>query len=264
LPTKTEQSDLFQAVWGRNGEAPLPVLAAATPSECFDMVYESARLAVKYMTPVMFLSDGYLGNGSEPWLIQNLEDLPEIPVNFRTEVKDFAPYQRDENLSRPWVKPGTPGLEHRIGGLEKQHITVNVSYDPDNHEFMVNLRNDKVNKIADEIPLQTVYGDPDADLVVVGWGSTYGAIFSAIEALVKEGKKVAGIHIRYLNPMPHNLGELLGKYKKILVPEMNLGQLRTMLRAKYLVDALGYPKVKGMPFTTEEIQSKIEEILRGM
>ncbi len=264
LPTKTEQSDLFQAVWGRNGEAPLPVVAAATPSECFDMVYESARIALKYMTPVMFLSDGYLGNGSEPWLIQNIEDLPDIPLEFRTEVKDFAPYLRDENLSRPWVKPGTPGLEHRIGGLEKQHITGNVSYDPDNHEFMVKLRDEKVNKLADEIPLQTVYGNPDADLVVVGWGSTYGAIFSAIEKLNSEGVKVAGLHIRYLNPMPLNLGELLRKYKKILIPEMNLGQLKTMLQAKYLVETIGYSKVKGMPFTTEEIQLKIEEILKGM
>jgi 2-oxoglutarate/2-oxoacid ferredoxin oxidoreductase subunit alpha len=264
LPTKTEQSDLFQAVWGRNGESPLPVLAPATPTECFDMVYESARIAVKYMTPVMFLSDGYLGNGSEPWLIQNLEDLPEIPVKFRTEKEGFFPYLRDENLSRPWVKPGTPGLEHRIGGLEKQHITGNVSYEPDNHEFMVKLRDEKINKIVQDIPLQTVYGNPDADLVVVGWGSTYGAIYSAVEKLNQQGKKVAGIHIRYLHPMPLNLGDLLKHYKKILIPEMNLGQLRLMLQARYLVETIGYPKVKGMPFTMEEIEMKIEEILKGI
>ena len=264
LPTKTEQSDLFQAIWGRNGESPLPVLAAATPVECFDMVYESARLAIKYMTPVLFLSDGYLGNGSEPWLIQNMENLPEIPVKFRTEKEGFFPYLRDENLSRPWVKPGTPELEHRIGGLEKQHITGNVSYDPDNHEFMVKLRDEKVNKIVDDIPLQTVYGNPDADLVVVGWGSTYGAIYSAIENLSAKGKKVAGIHIRYLHPMPFNLGDLLKRYKKILIPEMNLGQLRMILQARYLVETIGYPKVKGMPFTMEEIEMKIEEILKEM
>lgn len=263
LPTKTEQSDLFQAIWGRNGEAPLPVLAPATPSECFDYVYEAARLAIKYMTPVMFLSDGYLANGSEPWLIQNLEDLPDIPVKFRTEKEGFAPYLRDENLARPWVKPGTPGLEHRIGGLEKQHITGNVSYDPDNHQFMVNMRNDKVNKIADEIPLQTVYGNPDSDIVVVGWGSTFGPIYTAVEKMNKEGIKVAGIHIRYLNPMPKNLGELLRKYKKILIPEMNLGQLRMILQARYLVETIGFSKVKGVPFTSEEIELKIKEILKG-
>ena len=263
LPTKTEQSDLFQAIWGRNGEAPLPVLAPATPSECFDYVYEAARLAIKYMTPVMFLSDGYLANGSEPWLIQNLEDLPDIPVKFRTEKEGFAPYLRDENLARPWVKPGTPGLEHRIGGLEKQHITGNVSYDPDNHQFMVNMRNDKVNKIADEIPLQTVYGNPDSDIVVVGWGSTFGPIYTAVEKMNKEGIKVAGIHIRYLNPMPKNLGELLRKYKKILIPEMNLGQLRMILQAKYLIETIGFSKVKGVPFTSEEIELKIKEILKG-
>jgi len=263
LPTKTEQSDLFQAIWGRNGEAPLPVLAPATPSECFDYVYEAARLAIKYMTPVMFLSDGYLANGSEPWLIQNLEDLPDIPVKFRTEKEGFAPYIRDENLARPWVKPGTPGLEHRIGGLEKQHITGNVSYDPDNHQFMVNMRNDKVNKITDEIPLQTVYGNPDSDIVVVGWGSTFGPIYTAVEKMNKEGIKVAGIHIRYLNPMPKNLGELLRKYKKILIPEMNLGQLRMILQAKYLIETIGFSKVKGVPFTSEEIELKIKEILKG-
>jgi len=263
LPTKTEQSDLFQAIWGRNGEAPLPVLAPATPSECFDYVYEAARLAIKYMTPVMFLSDGYLANGSEPWLIQNLEDLPDIPVKFRTEKEGFAPYIRDENLARPWVKPGTPGLEHRIGGLEKQHITGNVSYDPDNHQFMVNMRNDKVNKIADEIPLQTVYGNPDSDIVVVGWGSTFGPIYTAVEKMNKEGIKVAGIHVRYLNPMPKNLGELLRKYKKILIPEMNLGQLRMILQAKYLIETVGFSKVKGVPFTSEEIELKIKEILKG-
>ena len=263
LPTKTEQSDLFQAIWGRNGEAPLPVLAPATPSECFDYVYEAARLAIKYMTPVMFLSDGYLANGSEPWLIQNLEDLPDIPVKFRTEKEGFAPYLRDENLARPWVKPGTPGLEHRIGGLEKQHITGNVSYDPDNHQFMVNMRNDKVNKITDEIPLQTVYGNPDSDIVVVGWGSTFGPIYTAVEKMNKEGIKVAGIHIRYLNPMPKNLGELLRKYKKILIPEMNLGQLRMILQAKYLIETIGFSKVKGVPFTSEEIELKIKEILKG-
>jgi len=263
LPTKTEQSDLFQAIWGRNGEAPLPVLAPATPSECFDYVYEAARLAIKYMTPVMFLSDGYLANGSEPWLIQNLEDLPDIPVKFRTEKEGFAPYIRDENLARPWVKPGTPGLEHRIGGLEKQHITGNVSYDPDNHQFMVNMRNDKVNKIADEIPLQTVYGNPDSDIVVVGWGSTFGPIYTAVEKMNKEGIKVAGIHVRYLNPMPKNLGELLRKYKKILIPEMNLGQLRMILQAKYLIETIGFSKVKGVPFTSEEIELKIKEILKG-
>jgi 2-oxoglutarate/2-oxoacid ferredoxin oxidoreductase subunit alpha len=262
LPTKTEQADLFQAIWGRNGEAPLPVIAAASPGDCFDMAYESARLAVKFMTPVMLLTDGYLANGAEPWQLKDTENLPEINVNFRTEKENFFPYLRDENLSRPWVKPGTPELEHRIGGLEKQNIIGDVSYDPENHEKMVHIRQDKIENIANHIPLQTTYGDDDGDLLVIGWGSTFGPIYCAISKLRRlKGRKLTGMHIKYLNPFPKNLGNILKAYKKILIPENNLGQLKTILQSKFLVEAVGYSKIQGVPFTTAEIMDKIEEVL---
>ena len=264
LPTKTEQADLFQAILGRNGEAPVPVIAAATPTDCFYMAYEAARIAVKFMTPVILLTDGYLANGSEPWRIPRAADLPEIPVAFATDAAKYKPYQRDENLSRPWAIPGTPDLEHRIGGLEKQHVTGNVNYESKNHEFMVNLRANKVAGIANDIPLQTVYGPDDAELVVVGWGGTFGAIRAAMERLHEEGKKVAQIHLKYVHPMPSNLGELLKKYKKIIVPEINLGQLAFFLRAKYLVNAETISKVQGLPFTPTEIEQAIRAALDTM
>jgi 2-oxoglutarate ferredoxin oxidoreductase subunit alpha len=264
LPTKTEQADLLQAIFGRNSESPLPVLAAATAGDCFMTVYEAARIAVKYMTPVIFLSDGYLANGSEPWLIPRTSDLPSIPVKFRTDPEGFFPYLRDENLARPWAIPGTPGLEHRIGGLEKQHITGNVNYEPKNHEFMVNLRAQKIAGIASDIPLQTIFGDEDGgDVLVVGWGSTFGSIRAAVERHRARGNSVSHAHLQYLNPFPRNLGDVLKKFKTVLVPEMNLGQLAFLLKAKYLVPVVSLTKVQGLPFRAKEIETKIDELLGG-
>ncbi len=263
LPTKTEQADLFQAMFGRNGECPAPVLAAASPADCFNMTFEAARIAIKYMTPVILLTDGYIGNGSEPWKVIKIEDLPEIPVNFRTDPKDFHPYIRDEKLVRPWVKPGTPGLEHRIGGLEKQHIYGNISYDPENHQLMVSQREQKVKNIANDIPELEVIGAKDAELLVLGWGSTFGAIAAAVEAQVEKGRKVCYAHLRYLNPMPKNTGEVVKKYKKVLIPEVNMGQLAKLIKMDYMVNPIQFDKIKGVPFKRSEIEAKIEEILKG-
>ena len=263
LPTKTEQADLLQALYGRNSEAPVPVLAAATPSDCFDTIYEACRIALKYMTPVFFLSDGYLANGAEPWLIPSSKDLPEIKVKFRTDPMGFYPYLRDEHtLARPWAIPGTPGLEHRIGGLEKQHITGNVNYEPENHELMVKLRAEKVARIAQEIPPTVIHGEPEGEVLVVGWGSTFGSIITAVERCQSKKLPVSSLHLRYLNPLPPDLGEILKRFKKILLPEMNLGQLAKVLRAEYLVPVISQTKVQGLPFTSEEIQNKIEELLK--
>lgn len=262
LPTKTEQSDLFQALFGRNGESPVAVVAPASPGDCFSMAFEAFRIAVHFMTPVIFLSDGYLANGSEPLLIPSIEELPNIDVQFWTDPNGFQPYLRNEKtLARPWAVPGTPGLEHRIGGLEKQHIYGNVSYNPDNHEFMVKMRAAKIERIANDIPDIEVFGKPQGKVLVVGWGSTYGAITSAVEFLQNKGKSVSSIHLRYLNPFPKNLGEILSRFEKILVAELNLGQLQFILRGQYLVNALGYHKIKGMPFKISEIVNKIEELL---
>ena len=262
LPTKTEQADLLQAMFGRNGECPVPIVAAASPADCFRIAFEAFRIATQFMTPVFFLSDGYLGNGSEPWKVPGVDDLPKIDIKFRTDPEGFYPYLRDEKtLARPWAIPGTPGLEHRIGGLEKQHITGNVSYNPDNHEFMVRLRAEKIERIADFIPEVEVFGKPEGKVLVVGWGGTYGAITSAVEILQTRGKSVSSIHLRYLNPFPKNLGDVLGRFEKILVPELNLGQLQWMLRARFLVDAIGFHKVKGRPFKISELIGKIEELL---
>jgi 2-oxoglutarate/2-oxoacid ferredoxin oxidoreductase subunit alpha len=262
LPTKTEQADLLQAIEGRNSEAPIPVIAACTPSDCFDMAFEAVRLAIKYMTPVILLTDGYLGNGSEPWRIPSTDSLPDISPTFRTDPQGFFPYLRDEKtLARPWAIPGTPGLEHRIGGLEKEHITGNVSYDSANHEFMVKLRQEKIDRIADSIPLAKVDGDEKGDLLVVGWGGTYGAIRSAVEKKRLEGKSVSHLHLKYLNPFQKNLGEILHCFKHILVPELNLGQLSKLLQAKYLVPTIVFSKVQGLPFKAIEIENKIDEIL---
>ena len=262
MPTKTEQADLLQAMYGRNGECPVAIVAPATPSDCFWMAMEAFRLATTYMTPVFFLSDGYLGNGSEPWRIPALDELPRMAVTFARAGEPFEPYLRDERtLARPWAVPGTPGLEHRIGGLEKAHISGDVSYDPDNHERMVKLRAAKIARIADDIPDLTVEGPATGDLLVLGWGSTYGAITEAAREARRRGKSVASAHLRYLNPFPKNLGTVLGSYRRVLIPEMNLGQLALLVRARYLVDALSLPKVQGQPFKTGEISERINEIL---
>ncbi|MEX2116220.1 MAG: 2-oxoglutarate ferredoxin oxidoreductase subunit alpha, partial [Bacteroidota bacterium] len=264
LPTKTEQADLMQAMYGRNGEAPIPIVSASTPADCFDAVFEAARIALKYMTPVFFMSDGYLGNGSEPWLIPDYDKLPDISKKFRTDPEGFLPYLRDETtLARPWAIPGTPGLEHRIGGLEKQHLTGNVSYDPENHEHMVKLRAEKVERIANDIPPAVVDGEPEGELLVVGWGSTYGAIRSAVINVREKGMKVSHLHFRHLNPFPKNTGEVLYKFKHVLVPEMNLGQLSKILRAKYLVPTTSLNKVQGLPFKAIELENAIVNILKG-
>jgi len=263
LPTKTEQADLFQALFGRNSEAPVPVLAPSTPGDCFWIALEASRLAIKYMVPVIVLSDGYLANGAEPWRIPTVEDLPQIPVEFQKTVDDFKPYARDpETLARPWAVPGVAGLEHRIGGLEKQDGTGNVSYDPANHARMTHLRAEKIERMVRDVPEAAPDGDPDGDLLIVAWGSTYGAVTAAVRAQRAKGRKVAHLHLRHLNPLPANLGEVLGRYRKVLVPEINLGQLRFVLRARYLVDAIGFNKVEGKPFAISELEGKIEEVLQ--
>jgi 2-oxoglutarate ferredoxin oxidoreductase subunit alpha len=262
LPTKTEQADLFQAVWGRNGECPAIVVAPATPADCFTMAIEAVRLAYRYMSPVFYLSDGYLANGAEPWLVPEVADLPEIEVKFADDPATFMPYARDEEtLARPYAIPGTPGLEHRIGGIEKQHLTGNVNYDPENHHFMVLMRQAKVDRAAQDIPEVEVFGAPEGKVLVLGWGSTYGSITSAVEKLRAEGKPVSSAHLRHLNPFPANLGEVLRNFETVIVPEMNLGQLATMIRAKYLVPAIPFSKVKGRPFQIREIVKKVEEYL---
>ncbi|MEE9274892.1 MAG: 2-oxoacid:acceptor oxidoreductase subunit alpha [bacterium] len=262
LPTKTEQADLLQMMYGRNGECPVPIVATATPSDCFWTAIEACRIAVKYMTPVILLSDGYLGNGSEPWCLPAVSDLPEMEASFRTDPEGFAPYLRDpETLARPWTPPGTPGMEHRIGGLEKEDGSGNVSYDPENHEHMVRTRAAKVAGIAKDIPPVEVVGESSGDVLVVGWGGTYGAITAAVEALQARGASVSQVHLRHLNPFPANLGEVLRNFKTVLVPELNLGQLSRLLRAEHLVDAVSYNKIEGKPFKVSEIISKIEELL---
>jgi len=264
MPTKTEQADLLMAMYGRHGESPVPVLAAATPADCFTMAYEAVRIAVRYMTPVILLTDGYLANGAEPWLIPDVAKLPDVSVVFRTDPNGFFPYLRDEKtLSRPWVIPGTPGLEHRIGGLEKEYLTGNVSYAPTNHEQMIRVRARKIAGIIREIPPLEIFGPPEGDLLVVGWGSTYGAITQAVRQLQAAGHAVAQIHIRHLNPLPADLGGILRRYKKVLVPEMNLGQLVRMLRAEYLVDAIGFNKIQGRPFKVSEIAARCLKLLNG-
>jgi 2-oxoglutarate ferredoxin oxidoreductase subunit alpha len=264
LPTKTEQADLMQALYGRNSESPIVVLAPASAGDCFYIAYEAVRIAVKYMVPVMVLSDGYLANGSEPWLIPDPETLPPIDVQFRTEKEGFFPYLRDPaTLARPWVRPGTPGLEHRIGGIEKQDVTGNISYDPDNHDHMVRTRAEKVRRVAQEIPPTTINGPATGDLIVVGWGGTYGAITAAVERAQAEGKSVAAIHLRHLNPLPPDLGHILREYRKVLVPEINSGQLVRVLRAEYLVDAVGFNRVRGLPLASEEIHEAINQLLGG-
>lgn len=266
LPTKTEQSDLLQAYYGRNGESPLPVVAASTPSDCFSAVYEAVRIAVQHMTPIIFLSDGYIANGSEPWKFPKSEELPKIDVKFKTQLNDgeekFQPYLRDENLVRPWAVPGTQGLEHRIGGLEKQNITGNVSYDPENHQLMVKIRQEKVDKIAFDIPEQKIDSGPEkGEVLVLGWGSTYGAIKSAVMELQREGYAVSHAHLRYLRPFPRNLGNILRNFEKVLIPEINNGQLIKIIRDQFFVDAKGYNKIMGVPIMKMELVDEIKKML---
>lgn len=266
LPTKTEQSDLLQAYYGRNGESPIPIVAASTPSDCFNAVYEAVRIAIQHMTPVIFLSDGYIANGSEPWKYPESKDLPAIKVNFKKELAEneetFQPYLRDEKLVRAWAVPGFAGLEHRVGGLEKQNITGNVSYDPDNHQLMVKMRQEKVDLIANDIPEQTIDNGPEkGKVLVLGWGSTYGAIKSSVSELIEEAHPVSHIHLRYVRPFPRNLGELIKSFEKVLVPELNNGQLVKIIRDQYLVDAKGFNKIKGIPFTKAELVDEIKKML---
>ena len=262
MPTKTEQADLMQALYGRNSESPVAVLAPATPGDCFYVAYEAVRIAAKYMMPVIVLSDGFLANGSEPWLIPDVNTLPPIEIQFRTSADGFFPYLRDPaTLARPWVRPGTPGLEHRIGGIEKQDVTGNISYDPDNHDHMVKTRAEKVRRVAQEIPPTTINGPATGDLLVVGWGGTYGAITAAVERAQTEGKSVASVHLRHLNPLPPDLGHILREYRKVLVPEINSGQLVRVLRAEYLVDAVGFNRVRGLPLASEEIYEAIVQLI---
>lgn len=266
LPTKTEQSDLMQAYYGRNGECPMPVISASTPSDCFDVAFEACRMSLQHMTPVMLLSDGYIANGAEPWKFPKSADLPEIKVTFKKELAEgetvLRSYARDEKLVRPWAIPGTPGLEHRIGGIEKQDGTGNVSYDPDNHQHMVKTRQAKVDKIADYIPLQTIDNGPaKGKVLVLGWGSTYGAIKSAVSELLSQGKSVAHAHLRYIRPFPKNLGQILKNYETVIIPELNNGQLIKIIRDEFLVDAKGYNKIMGVPLTKGELVDEISKYL---
>jgi 2-oxoglutarate ferredoxin oxidoreductase subunit alpha len=266
LPTKTEQSDLLQAYYGRNGECPMPVISASTPSDCFGAVYEAVRIAVQHMTPVIFLSDGYIANGAEPWKFPSSADLDPIEVNYKTQLAHgeeiFQPYLRDEKGVRPWAIPGTKGLEHRIGGLEKQNITGNVSYDPDNHQLMVKLREEKVEKIAQYIPEQKIDNGPSSGkLLVLGWGSTYGAIKSAVDELLAKGYSVSHAHLRYLRPFPRNLGDILKNFEQVVIPEINNGQLVKIIRDVYFVDAKKYNKIMGVPITKTELVAELKKYL---
>jgi 2-oxoglutarate ferredoxin oxidoreductase subunit alpha len=269
LPTKTEQADLLQALCGRNGECPMPVVAAKSPSDCFDVVQEAWQIAVRYMTPVMVLTDGYLANGSEPWRIPKVSDLKAVEIehpapieNGNGDAKPFMPYARNERLARPWAIPGTTGLMHRIGGLEKQDVTGNVNYDAENHQHMVNQRAKKVALVADDYPPTPIDGPTSGDLLVLSWGGTYGACATAVHKTQSMGKSVAHVHLRYLNPLPNDLAGILKCYKQVLIPELNLGQLRLLIRATYLIDVEGLNKVQGKPFSVAEVVEKIESLLR--
>ena len=266
LPTKTEQADLNQALYGRNGEAPLPLIAAATPGDCFYAAYEASRIALKYMTPVVLLTDGYLANGSEPWKIPNVKDLEPIDVKFAKKSKkdddEFLPYLRDKDtLSRPWAVPGTPGLEHRVGGLEKAENSGHVSYDPDNHHRMVELRQEKVNRIQNDIAETEVFGKKNGDVLVISWGGTYGSCRSAVETLHEEGKSVSHVHLRWISPLPKDLGEIIIKFKNVLVPEINMGQLIKLIRSEYLVDAKGINQVTGRPISATKIIENVNQLI---
>src|SRR5580700_9735688 len=264
MPTKPEQADLLQSMYGRHGESPIPIIAASTPADCFECAYEAVRIAVKYMTPVILLTDGQLANGAEPWLLPDADKLPPIKVEFATNPEGFMPYTRDnETLSRPWAVPGTKGLEHRVGGLSSENLTGNVSYSPANNELMVRTRARKIAGITREIPPTQVFGDAEGDLVVLGWGSTYGPIREAVKHVRAKGKKVSHLHLRYLNPLPRDLEETLKRFKQVMIPEMNMGQLLKMVRADYLIDAFGFNKIQGRPFKVSEIENRINRALEG-
>ncbi len=263
LPTKTEQSDLFQAIYGRNGECPCVVLAASSPSDCFDIAYEASRIALEHMIPVVLLSDGYIANGSEPWKFPNVSDLKKINVTYADNNEDFYPYKRsDDKLARKWAIPGIKGLEHRIGGLEKEDGTGNVNYDPDNHHNMTLQRQEKVDIIANSIPDAEVYGESSGKLLVIGWGGTFGSIRSAVSTAQDQGDSVSHLHLKYINPFPKNLGSILLNFDKILIPELNMGQLLSIIRSTYLVDAKGYNQIKGKPFSSSEILKKIKTYIK--
>ncbi|QDT45086.1 2-oxoglutarate oxidoreductase subunit KorA [Gimesia alba] len=264
LPTKTEQSDLYMCMFGRNGDCPMPLVAPASPADCFEMAQEALRIAVEFMTPVLLLSDGYIANGAEPWQIPEISSLKPIKVSHENKQQGdepFMPYLRDEKKARPWVVPGTAGCEHRVGGLEKLDVTGNVNYSPENHQYMTTLRAEKIAGIADFIPEQTVEGPESGDLLVISWGGTYGAVRTAVKQTIQEGLSVAHAHIRYLNPFPKNLGDLIKRYKKVLIPELNTGQLRMIIRGTYLADAVGLNKVQGKPFLISEVKQKIREMI---
>ncbi|MSR62034.1 MAG: 2-oxoacid:acceptor oxidoreductase subunit alpha [Planctomycetes bacterium] len=264
LPTKTEQADLLQAIFGRNSEAPMPVIAAASPADAFEVGIEAVRIATTYMTPVIVLSDGYIANGAEPWKLPKIEELKPFPKPFLGSVPEggFLPYARDQHLARPWVKPGTPGLEHRVGGLEKAHLTGHINYEPENHEFMVRMRQNKVMGVRETIPTPNVFGDSTGELLVVGWGSTKGAITSAIEKLHAKGRKVSSLHLRHVWPLPKGLDKIFGCFQSVLVPEMNMGQMARILRSEYPQhNIISYPKVQGLPFRTSELIAKVESLL---
>jgi 2-oxoglutarate ferredoxin oxidoreductase subunit alpha len=263
LPTKTEQADLMLAMYGRHGESPLPIVSSSSPADCFDAAFEAVRIAVKYRTPVILLTDGYLANGAEPWALPDVDALPDISVEFTEKPNhgdDFWPYLRDpETLARPWAIPGTPGLQHRVGGIEKEDGTGNISYDPENHDHMVRTRAAKIQRVTVEIPPTEINGPESGDVLVVGWGGTFGAIRSAVERAQAEGVNVAAIHIRHISPLPPDLGAILKRYRKVLVPEINSGQLVKVLRAEYLCDAVGFNKVRGLPLLSDEIHAAIIE-----
>jgi 2-oxoglutarate ferredoxin oxidoreductase subunit alpha len=263
LPTKTEQADLLQAVYGRNGEAPVCVIAARTPRDCFYQAIEASRIALKYMTPVILLTDGYIANGSEPWRIPDLSEIEDFPVKHRTKIEGFFPYLRDDNLARPWAVPGTPGLEHRIGGLEKANITGNVNYEPDNHDEMIRIRAQKIKNIEREIPDLTVEGDETGELLVLGWGGTYGTLKDAVRKAREAGYKVSHAHLRNICPLPKNTGEVLKQFKRVLIPEINLGQLAKVIKSEYLVDVIQFNLVRGLPFKSKDILGKITDLLGG-
>jgi 2-oxoglutarate ferredoxin oxidoreductase subunit alpha len=266
LPTKTEQADLLQAMFGRNGECPLPVIAARSPADCFYAALEAWRIAVRFMTPVMLLTDGYIANGAEPWKVPEIDALPQFSIKHPEALQPdqtFKPYARDERLARPWAIPGTPGLMHRIGGLEKQDITGNVNYEPANHEHMVHLRARKVALVADDIPPQEIDGPASGKLLVISWGGTYGACATGVRKVRDAGGSVSHVHLRYLNPFPSNLGDIVRRFDKVLVPELNRGQLRMLIRAEFLVDAIGLNRIQGKPFSVREVVEKIEQVLKS-
>jgi 2-oxoglutarate ferredoxin oxidoreductase subunit alpha len=264
MPTKTDQADLLQALYGRNGESPVGIVAPATPAECFEYAIEAFRLALRHMTPMIFLSDGYLGTGSEPWRVPQVADLAPIPVKYATDAENFKPYSRDpDTLARPWAPPGTPGLEHRIGGLEKADITGSVSYSGENHDKMTRFRAEKVARIANEIPNVDVFGDPEGEVLVIGWGSTYGALHSAVQRAQAGGLAVSHAHLRYVNPMPPNLGDVISRFDKVLIPELNLGQLSMLIRSRFVVDAEQLNKVTGRPFLIREVEEKIHSMVKS-